>query len=318
MRRVVTVALEIFLCVKHATQVQEPVRFTPDRKNLATENRSWTANQADCFALEEALRLREGGQVETITCLTAGPDSAVEALVYCLAAGADRVVHIPVPDDMQFNPRAVALILGHAIHHFSGSLVFTAQESSDGESGMVPAYLASTIGAAFLSNVANIQLSGNEVEIHRRIERGHRQVWKAMLPAVVAFNKDINLPRYVSVAAMICARQKAIVKLTPEMLGVSFAELPRSTKLERLIPARARSKKLQSTVSGQSAAQRILAITTGGASDKNKKVLQGQPEELAAEAVAHLKEKKLLMQPTQTLARQVTEMVKKKEDRHES
>jgi electron transfer flavoprotein beta subunit len=313
----VTVALEIFLCVKHATQAQEPVRFTPDRNSLATESHGWTGNQADYFALEEALRLREDGQVETITCLTTGPVPAVEALVYCLAAGADKAIHIPVPDDMQFKPRAIALILGRAIHHLRGRLVFTAQESSDGESGMVPAYLASTIGAAFMSNVANIQLSGNEVEIHRRIERGHRHVWKAALPAVVAFNKDINLPRYVSVAAMICARQKAIVTLTPEMLGVSLAKLPRSAKLERLMPARARSKKLQTTISGQSAAQRILAITTGGVNDKNKKILQGQPEVLAAEAVAHLKEKKLLMQPAQTLARQVTGMVKKKEDRHE-
>jgi hypothetical protein len=105
---------------------------------------------------------------------------------------------------------------------------------------------------------------------------------------VVAFNKDINQPRYVSVAALISARQKLIIQLTPEMLEVSLAELPRSAKLERLMPARARSKKLQTPISGQSAAERILAITMGGANEKSKRVLQGLPEDLATDAAAGL------------------------------
>ncbi len=317
MRRHVTVAAEIFLCVKHAKLVQEPVRFTPDRKNLGTQSCRWSANKADYFALEEALRLREDGQVETVTCLTAGPDQGVDALVYCLAAGADRVVHIPVPDGTQFNPRAVALLLGRAIQYFGGRLVFTAHESSDGESGMVPAYLANTLGAVFMSNAATIHLSRHGVEIHRKIERGHRQVWKSKLPAVIAFDKNINLPRYVSVAAKISMRQKAIIKLTPEILGVSLADLPRSAMLEHLVPARVRSKKLQAPVSGQSAAQRMLAITKGGVSEKSKRVLQGSPEELAAEAVAHLKEKKLFRQPAQTQTGRATDFAKKKERKME-
>ena len=309
---------EIFVCVKHATEVQEPVRFASNTRNLATDCLGWTGNRADYFALEEALRLRENGQVETISCITAGPDPAVEALAYCLAAGADKAVHIRVPDDIQFNPWAVATLLGSAIHHFSGRLVFTAQCSSDGESGLVPAYLASTIGAAFMSNAADIRLSRNEVEIHRKIERGHRQVWKAALPTVVAFNKDISLPRYVSVAALISARHKSIVQLTPERLGVSLAELPCSAKLERLMPARARSKKLQTPIPGQSAAERILAITTGGASEKSKSVLEGLPEDLAVEAVSHLKRKMLLKRLATKPARQVTTRVGKEEDIHEN
>lgn len=312
-----TMPSEIFVCVKHATEVREPVRFTPDGTNLATDCRGWAFNHADHFALEEALRLRENGQVETISCITVGPDPALEALVYCLAAGIDRAIHISVPDDMQFNPKTVATLLGRAIHHFGGRLVFTAQCSSDGESGLVPAYLASTIGAAFMSNAADIQISKNEVQIHRRIERGHRQVWKATLPTVVAFNKDINQPRYVSVAALISARQKLIIQLTPEMLAVSLAELPRSAKLERLMPARARSKKLHTPISGQSAAERILAITMGGANEKSKRVLQGLPEDLATEAVAQLKENRLLRQQAQTMVRRVTTTGENEEDTHE-
>lgn len=312
-----TIPAEILVCVKHAIRVQEPVKFTSDRRNLAAGCRDWICNRADHFALEAAIRLRESGRVETISCITAGPDPAVEALIYCLAAGADRAVHILVPDDIQFNPWAVATLLGSAVHHFGGRLIFTAQCSSDGESGLVPVYLASSIGAAYMSHASDIQLSGNEVEIHRKIERGHRQVWKAALPAVVAFNKDVNLPRYVSVAALMSTRQRLIVRLTPEMLGVSLAALPWSAKLEYLMPARARSRKLQTPIPGQSAAERMMAITTGGANEGRKRVLQGLPEELATEAVAYLNEKRLLKRPAQIAAGQVTTTVTKKDDAHE-
>src|SRR3972149_3949255 len=99
-RKIMNGLLEIFICVKSATQVQEPIRFTPDSRNLATECRGWARNRADHFALEEGLRLRENGQVETISCITVGPDPAVDALVYCLAAGAGRGGLIPVPRDL--------------------------------------------------------------------------------------------------------------------------------------------------------------------------------------------------------------------------
>jgi electron transfer flavoprotein beta subunit len=297
MRGNVIMERELFVCVKQATDVERPVRFTADAKSIAAHCRRWVRNKADHFALEEALRARERGEVNTVSCVSVGPAPAIEALAYCLASGADRAVWIPVPDELLFDSWAVGALLGSAIRHLGGRLVFTAQRSSDGESGLVPGYAAHTLGAAFISNVADVCFTRRGVEIRRKIERGHRQVWRASLPAVLAFAEGINTPRYVSVAAVIVARRRTIEEIRPEKFGVTLSAGPRLTQLERLMPARIRPKKLLSPVSSQSAAERMMAVSAGGLTDKSRKVLEGSREDLAAEAVAHLKDKRLLRRP---------------------
>lgn len=288
---------DLFVCVKQATVLKEPVRFTPEARDIAADCRYWRANEADRFALEAALRARECGAVGTVTCVTAGPAAADEALYYALAAGADRAVRLPVPAALLFEPSVVGTLLGTAIRYLGGRLVFAAQRSNDGESGLVPAYLAHVLRGAYLSNVSDFRLDPAGIEIRRRIERGHRQVWRASLPAVVAFDPGGTVPRYVAVAAIALARRREIEQLTPQALGTVLSQLPRPARLERLMPARVRSKKLQAPPSNQSAAERMRAITTGGTTNKKATFLEGAPHEVAVAVTDYLRQHRLLKRP---------------------
>ena len=112
--------------------------------------------------------------------------------------------------------------------------MLAAQRSDDGGSGIVPAALARRLGAAYLSNVAAIRLSGKRVEVERKLERGNRQVWSAALPAVVAVESGSVLVRHVSVAGLILARRRAVETVTPASFGVDASSLMQLNQPKRL------------------------------------------------------------------------------------
>ncbi len=286
---------EVFVCVKQAVAVTGPLAFAPGGGRLAPECRQWVHHEADGYALELALRLREQGAVERITCITAGPAEAAGMLGWCLAMGADRAVRIPVAEDAGLDQLGTGTLLGAAIRRLGGRLVLAAQRSDDGQSGLVPAAVARALDAPYLSNVALVRLSEERVEVQRKLERGNRQIWAASLPAVIGVEPGSVLPRYVSVAAIILARRRAVEELTPAALGADPQALPRLATLQRLVAPRVRPKKMAASMPGQSVSDRRKIMMSGGLSDKKeKRVLNGSPEQLATEVVNLLRERQIL------------------------
>ena len=82
--------LNILVCVKQVPDVNL-VKIDPVTGSLIRKGVPAILNPLDSNALEAAVQVREryGGSV---TCITMGPDQAIEALRECLAAGADRAV----------------------------------------------------------------------------------------------------------------------------------------------------------------------------------------------------------------------------------
>lgn len=285
---------EVYLCVKATTRLQAPISFDSDARDVAAGCRLWGTNDADRFALEAALKARECGTIGAITCVAVGPAEANKALYYCLAAGANRAIRVPVPAALLFEPSVIGALLAAAIRDLGGRLVFTAQRSNDGESGIVPVYLAHALGAAYLSNVTDFHYDGSVVEIRRKIERGNRQVWRSRLPAVIAFDRSGASLRYVAVSALASARRHKIQELTAPLLGISLPQLARPVRLERLMVARVRTKKLLEASSSQSVSERMLAIAAGGSTKRATTILEGARDTIAADAVDYLRRRRLL------------------------
>jgi electron transfer flavoprotein beta subunit len=283
---------EVFVCVKPAMPLAESPGAAPRP----------VRNEANAFAVEEALRARDRGEVERVTCLCVGPPRAREALVAALAMGADRALRIDVPEAAGLDAGATAALLAAAIRSLGGRLVFAAQASDDERSGLVPAFLARGLDAAYLSNAVTFRLMGAELEIQRRAERGDRQVWAAALPAVVAFDRGINVPRYPRVAERLRARRQAIEETRPDALGADLGALPRLVKLLRLEPLRRRPKKVALPASEGSAADRMRALVVGGVTAKASKVVTGPIDRLVEVTVSFLKERRLLDEGRQTTA----------------
>lgn len=286
---------ELFVCVKAALAVEGALRLAPGDTALDPKCRRFVRNEADAFALEVALGLRERGEVGRVTCLTVGPEAGRGSLAFALGMGADRAVRVEVPEDAGLDSAAIGVLLAAALRRLGAQLVFAAQRSDDGRSGIVPAAAAHHLGAAYLSNAAAVRLDGDLVEVERKLERGNRETWMAELPAVVAFEPGIVVPRYVSVAALVLARRAPRETLSPETLGVALERLPRLTTRLRLTAPRVRPKKLGTAAAGQSTAERLSQIMSGGVTaKKEKKILKGTPADLVGEVVRLLRDRNLL------------------------
>jgi electron transfer flavoprotein beta subunit len=290
---------DVIVCVKQAVAVEGTLSLSSDGRALSPGCYRAVPNAGDTFALEQALRLRESGFVRSVICLTAGPPDFVAMLTLGLAMGADRAVRIDVDPDL-IDEVGTGVLLAAAIRQLGGSFVLAAQRSDDGASGIVPAAIARSLGAAYLSNSAAIRFAGAQVEVERKLERGNRQVWRAQLPAVVAVEPNTLLPRYVSVASLILAGRREVNTLTPAALGVDLAALPRLTELQRLATPRRRPKKTAAAPAAAKApgvgARRPMAmgaIGGGSSGSKDKKVVTGTPEAIATAFIELLVEREI-------------------------
>jgi electron transfer flavoprotein beta subunit len=286
-----TIEREAFVCVKPAMSIAEAPARPAHRAGTVAHP---VNNEADMFALEEALRARDRGEVGRVVCVSLGPPRAREALVAALEMGADHALRIDVSDGASLGMTATTTLLAAAICSFRGQLVFAAQMSGNGGSGLVPAFLARRLDAVYLSNAVAFRLTDGEVEIQRRVQRGGRQIWRATLPAVVAFESGINVPRYPRVAARFRARRQTIEETSPAGLGVDLDSLPRVLEILRLESLRRRPKKIALPTREASAVDRLRTLVGGDFAAKANKVVAGPVDQMVAATVAFLKERHLL------------------------
>ena len=82
--------MKIAVCIKQIPVIAR-VRFDPETRTIVREGVPLEVNSYDLLAVSAAVKLVEehGGEV---TALTMGPPQSRDALVQCLALGADRAV----------------------------------------------------------------------------------------------------------------------------------------------------------------------------------------------------------------------------------
>lgn len=74
-------------------------------------------NPFDEIAIEEAVRLKEKKLAKEVIALSVGPTKANETLRTALAMGADRAVHVEVPEGTEVLPLQVRLTKEKDLEH---------------------------------------------------------------------------------------------------------------------------------------------------------------------------------------------------------
>ncbi len=216
--------MKVFVCIKQVPDTETKIKIKGDASGIDTAGVKWVMNPYDEFAVEEALKLKEAGKATNVTVISVGPKARiVETLRTALAMGADDAIAVDAPEDL--DPSTTAKALAATIKAEGDyRLVLTGKLAIDDNAASVSQMLAEHLGVPHSTAVTKLEVSDSSAVSEREIEGGAREVMQLAVPAVIAANKGLNMPRYASLPGIMKAKKKVIKELTLDGLGVSAAE----------------------------------------------------------------------------------------------
>ena len=220
--------MKIAVCVKQVPDAAAPKRLDPESKRL-DRSVEGAINPFDVHAVEEALRIKEGGEGGEVVLVSMGPAKAAESLRKALAMGADRVVLVTDEAAEGSDLLGTARALAAALAREEPDLVLFGQQSSDSDGAVLWAAVAEKLRRPVISQVAELTLSDGKARGKRQTEFGY-DVIEAPLPAVVAVSDAINEPRYPSLKGIMGAKSKPQETVTSSDLGLSADEIGETGK----------------------------------------------------------------------------------------
>ena len=196
-------------------------------------------NPYDTHAIEAAMTLREGGEIEVdeIVAVTMGPESAVRALHKAVSLGADRSVHLCDATLAGSDVAATGYALAAVLAREAPDLVLLGQQSDDGECYTVGAVVADHLRMPSLTQVIKLEVSGEGLRCERQAEYGYDTV-EVGLPAVIAVGDAINEPRYPSLKAIMGAKKKQLDTLSVGDVGIDPARVGGEGSAARWVAAK--------------------------------------------------------------------------------
>jgi electron transfer flavoprotein beta subunit len=220
--------MKIAVCVKQVPDAAAPKRLDPQTKRL-DRSVEGAINPFDVHAVEEALRIKEGGEDGEVVLVSMGPAKAGESLRKALAMGADRVVlmtdEAAEGSDLLGTAKALSAVLARE----EPDLVLFGQQSSDSDGAVLWAAVAEKLRRPVISQVAELTLADGKARGKRQTEFGY-DVIEAPLPVVVAVSDAINEPRYPSLKGIMGAKSKPQETVTSSDLGLSADDLGEAGK----------------------------------------------------------------------------------------
>lgn len=212
--------MKIFVCIKQVPDTETKIKIRADGNGIDTTGVKWVINPYDEFAIEEAIKMRDAGGATNVTVMSVGPKARiVEALRTALAMGADDAIAVDASDDL--DSTAVAKALAATIKAEGDfKMVLTGKLAIDDNAAAVSQMLAEALGIAHATVISKIDVADGVATVEREVEGGSKEILSVKLPAVIAANKGLNVPRYASLPGIMKAKRKVIKELTLDGLGL--------------------------------------------------------------------------------------------------
>ena len=209
--------MKILVPVKRAIDKDVKIRVKADGSGVELGNVKMSMNPFDEIAVEEAIRLKEGGKATEIVCVSIGPGQAVETIRTALAMGADRGVLVKT--DTAIEPLAVAKILKAVAEAEKPGLIIMGKQAIDDDCNQTGQMLAALLGWPQGTFASNVALDGEALMVTREVDGGLQTV-KLKVPAIVTTDLRLNEPRYASLPNIMKAKKKPIEEKTAADYGV--------------------------------------------------------------------------------------------------
>jgi electron transfer flavoprotein beta subunit len=224
--------MKVLVPVKRVVDYNVKVRVKADNTGVETANVKMSMNPFDEIAVEEALRLREGGTVSEVVVVSIGVQQCQETIRTALAMGADR--GILVLTEEQVEPIGVARALKVLCEREEPGMVICGKQAIDGDHSQTGQMLAAMLGWAQGTFAFKLEAGDGNIKVTREVDGGLETV-DLKLPAVITTDLRLNEPRFASLPNIMKAKKKPLDTFTAEDLAVDLA--PRTTVLKVEAPA---------------------------------------------------------------------------------
>jgi len=236
--------VKIISCIKPVPDPASRLVINETKTWIKDQDLTFVASEADNYALEEALRLKEKHGGEVIV-LSMGGEEAARVLRSGLAMGADRAIHLLDEKFKGSDEFATAEAIAKAIEKDGGAdLILTGVQSDDLGTGMTGVMLAEFLGGAHATVViaVDVNAEAKTARVKRELEGGINETVELSIPAVLTIQFGINQPRYASLKGIMAAKKKELKVLTAADLGLADNQVGRPGAMydikEVLIPDR--------------------------------------------------------------------------------
>jgi electron transfer flavoprotein beta subunit len=221
--------VKIVVPVKQVAELDDDFELLDDGSGVDPDFVEFELNEWDAFSLEAALQLREhaGGDDHEVVVVTVGDEESEEALLGCLARGADRALRLWSEECRDADSLAVARVLAAAVKRESPDLVLCGVQSSDAVNGATGVALAGYLDLPHVAVVKHLEYAPAEstATVKRELEGGLVEVLRVRTPALLTIQTGINEPRYANLRAIKQAREKPLEVSTPDELGLDAGAL---------------------------------------------------------------------------------------------
>lgn len=212
--------MKVLVPVKRVVDYNVKVRVKGDGSGVELANVKMSMNPFDEIAVEEALRLKEGGKATEVVVVSIGPAQVSETIRTGLAMGADR--GILVKADGNVEPLAVAKILKKVAEEEQPGLIILGKQAIDDDSNQTGQMLAALLGWSQATFASKLEVEGSDFKVTREVDGGLQTV-KLKGPAIVTTDLRLNEPRYASLPNIMKAKKKPIAEKTVADYGVDVA-----------------------------------------------------------------------------------------------
>jgi len=223
--------MKVLVAVKHAVDHNLKPSVDPMTGHVDLSQARKTINPFDEISIEEAVRLKERGQVSEILAVAIGGPDARDSLRHAYAMGADRALLIESESKLQ--PLAVAKVLKLIVEREQPGLVLLGKQAVGEDYGQTGSMLAALLGIGLGTFVSAIEIKDGFVDVTREIEKGTQKI-RVQLPAVLTADLRLNEPRFIKLPNLMMAKKKSIESLAVTDLDVDLA--PRFSTLKSAEP----------------------------------------------------------------------------------
>lgn len=223
--------MKVLVAVKHAIDYNVKPNILAETGQVDVAQVKKAINPFDEISLEEAVRLKERGQVSEIIAVAIGGAEAKDSLRHAYALGADRA--LLVETDAPLQPLAVAKLLKTIVTREQPQLIFLGKQAVGEDYGQTGQMLAALLGVGVGTFASAIVVKDDHIEVTREVDKG-TQTLSLLLPAVVTADLRLNEPRFIKLPNLMMAKKKAIETLAAAELDVDLA--PRFTVLKASEP----------------------------------------------------------------------------------